>query len=171
MNLAIQKQFDIKATDFNFYADEKSPTITVKTSLHEFTVQTQDQGSFGPDCWITTADSDGHINWSNFAAAYHDEEGNVLQVITEVAEMEAKRVLRDRLIDEIIENDKHDRLQMKAKKVAAILGVAYDDSHLLLAHSLSRVVGITPNELMIRVQVIYGATQAQSREIVDLCLI
>lgn len=165
MNNSIQAKFDIVATDYDFF-DDVEPTIIVETSEHRFYIQTV-SGKYGRDCWMTTDDSDGDINWDDYAEVYGEDSDDVLSTIIEVAEVKAKRILKEKTIERIVDEDESGEIQAKAAKIAAMVGGDADD-YLILSNTMSNADSTDINNAMIFLQVNLGCTQAQSNEIVNL---
>lgn len=170
MNNSIQEQFNIVATDYDFFGDDNEPTIIVETTEHKFYVQTTNgvhDSSLG--CWITTDDSDGDIDWYDYAEAYSADSDEVISTIIQVAETEAKRLLKDKKLETIRDNDESGEIEAKAEKIAAMIGGDVDD-YLILSNTLSNSESIDINNTMIFLQINCGCSQAQSSDIVNLFL-
>ena len=170
MNNSIQEQFNIVATDYDLFGDDNEPTIIVETTEHKFYVQTTNgvhDSSLG--CWITTDDSDGDINWDDYAEVYGADSDAVFSVIIEVAETEAKRILKDKALETIRDNDESGEIEAKAEKIAVMIGGDADD-YLILSNTLSNADSIDINQTMIFLQINLNCSQAQSSDIVNLFL-
>lgn len=170
MRNSIQEQFNIVATDHDFFGDDNNLTITVETTAHKFYVQTTNgahDSSLG--CWILSDDSDGHIDWGDYAEVYGDASDEALYTIIEVADTEAERILKDKVLETIRDNDEGGEIEAKAKKIAAMIGGDVDD-YLVLSNTLSNAESIAINDTMIFLQINLDCSQAQSSDIVKLFL-
>ena len=85
-----------------------------------------------------------------------------------MAELEAKRILKQKVVQRIVAEDEGGAIQSKASEIAAMIGGDAED-YLILANTLSRAESIDVSNTMIMLQVSLGCSQSQSNEIVRLC--
>lgn len=120
---------------------------------------------------MTTDESGGDIDWYDYADVYGDDSDEVLSTIIEAAETKAQRMLIDRELERIRDNDESGEIEANAKKIAEMVGGDVDN-YLVLSNAMSSKlpnadpIGI--NYAMIYLQVNLNCSQSQSDEIVRL---
>ena len=166
MTTSIQEKFNIQVIDYDFFGDE-DPTIIIEALEHKFYVQTH-SGKHSSSCWITTDSSDGDINQDDYADVYEEDTESVFSEIIKMAEQKANAVLRNQVIERIINADETGVIADKAAKIASIVGKGFQSDYLILASTFQNAEKIAVNDAMIMLQISLECSQQQSNDIVNL---